>query len=159
MNIKPKISAFTLSEMIVVIILTSIVVGMAFSVLSLVQKHMHSIQNNFNKNTELNKLEQSLWIDFNRYSKVRFEMSQNRLFFYNEMDSTSYDFTGTSIIKERDTFNIALRQKTLYFDGDKVQKGYTDAIKLELSEAFQNQTLFVFKRNDATPFINIFEAN
>jgi len=63
-----KIQAFTLSEIIVVLILTTIIVGLAFSVLTLVQKHMRSIQSNFYNTTELKKLETSLWLDFNRYS-------------------------------------------------------------------------------------------
>ena len=63
-----KIKAFTLSEMVVVTILTSIIVGIAFSVLSLVQRHMYSIKQNFNNNTELSKLEQALWIDFDMLS-------------------------------------------------------------------------------------------
>ena len=44
MKLTSKIQAYTLSEMIVVLILTSIVVGMAFSVLTLVQKHMSGIR-------------------------------------------------------------------------------------------------------------------
>ena len=56
MQTNSKVQAFTLSEMIVVLIITSIVIGMAFSVLRLVQKHMGGIQDNFNRSTELNRL-------------------------------------------------------------------------------------------------------
>ena len=154
MNTKHKITAFTLSEMVVVIILSSIVVGMAFSVLSLVQKHMHGVKSNFNKNTEINKLEQSLWIDFNYYSKVKYKTLNSTLVFSTEIDSVAYYFTNTNIIKERDTFNIEWHQKTFFFDGHKVEKGNVDGLKLELSKGFQNQTLFVFKQNDATLYVN-----
>ena len=44
---KHKIKAFTLSELIVVMVLTLVVAGMAFSVLQLVQKHMYAIKGNF----------------------------------------------------------------------------------------------------------------
>ncbi len=154
MQIKHKIQAFTLHEMIVVIILTSLIVGMAFSVLSLVQKHMHGIQNNFNKNTELNILEESLWLDFNRYFKIKYNAFEDVLIFVTEMDSVKYQFTETYIIKHTDTFNIQLQQKTFYFDGNSVQKGQVDAIKLETSKDMQNQSLFIFKQNDATLFMN-----
>ena len=149
-----KIKAFTLSEMVVVLILTSIVVGLAFSVLSLVQKHMASIQQNFIKNTELNKLEQSLWIDFNRYSNITYDPLEDEIKFTNAIDSISYQFKDTYIIKATDTFHVQLQSKILFFDGNKVETGPIDALKLETSKALQNQHLFIFKENDATPFIN-----
>jgi prepilin-type N-terminal cleavage/methylation domain-containing protein len=149
-----KIQGFTLSEMIVVLILTSIVIGLAFSVLSLVQKHMYGIQGNFNRNTELNKLEQSLWLDFNRYSKINYDDLENELQFSTEIDSVIYKFNEKYIIKDLDTFPIQLQSKTLFFDGDNVIKGNVDALKLEASKVYQNQQLFIFKYNDATLFMD-----
>ncbi|ULC57934.1 prepilin-type N-terminal cleavage/methylation domain-containing protein [Flaviramulus sp. BrNp1-15] len=154
MKTKHKIQAFTLSEMIVVIIITSIIVGMAFSVLSMVQKHMSSIQSNFTKNTELNKLEQALWIDFNRYTNIKYDIVDDELIFTSEMDTISYKFTEDSILKNLDTFNIQVQNKLFFFDGTKAQNGQIDAIKMETSKTFQNQQLFVFKQNDATLFMN-----
>src|SRR5690606_32485011 len=110
-----KIRAFTISEIVVVLILTSIVVGLAFSVLSLVQKHMSGIQNNFINTTELNTLEQSLWLDFNRYSKIEYDDLDEELTFANELGSISYQFYESYIVKEQDTFHIPLQDKTLFF--------------------------------------------
>ena len=149
-----KIQAFTLSEMIVVLILTSIVIGLSFSVLTLVQKHMRSIQNNFSQNTEINMLEQSLWLDFNRYSKIKYDDLEDALVFNSEIDSTTYKFNREYIMKDSDTFNIQLNHKTLFFEGTTTKKGFIDAIKLETSKAFQNQHLFVSKQNDAAQFMN-----
>ncbi|SFZ93406.1 hypothetical protein SAMN05428642_103115 [Flaviramulus basaltis] len=149
-----KIQAFTLSEMVVVLILTSIVIGLSFSVLNLVQKHMGSIQNNFKQNTELNKLEQSLWLDFNRYPQIKYDVLEDVITFRNEIDSITYQIHEAYIIKELDTFNITLQSKQFFFDGHKTEKGIIDALKLETTKAFQNQTLFVFEENDATLFIN-----
>ncbi len=154
MNTKHKIQAFTLSEMIIVIIITSIVVGMAFSVLSLVQKHMSSIQNNFNQNSTLNRFEQSLWIDFNRYSKISYNSMNDELVCASEIDSVTYKFTKEYIIKDVDTFNLLFQNKSVFFNGDKKQNGRIDAIKLEASKALQNQQLFIFKKNDAAQYMN-----
>jgi hypothetical protein len=149
-----KISAFTVGEMVVVLILTSIVVGLAFSVLSLVQKHISGIQNNFINTTELNKLEQSLWLDFNRYSKIKYNHLDEELIFTNALDSISYQFYDTYIIKAQDTFYIPLQLKTLFFKGNPMNSGEIDAMKIETTKIMQNQKLFVFKKNDATSFIN-----
>tara|TARA_R110002050_G_scaffold26661_4_gene69959 strand:- start:3008 stop:3430 length:423 start_codon:yes stop_codon:yes gene_type:complete len=140
--------------MIIVLILTSIVVGLAFSVLTLVQKHMHSIQQNYNKSTELNMLEIALYLDFNRYSKVNYNDLENEIKFSSPIDSISYKFYDDKIIKETDTFNIQLQNKILFFDGEKVTNGETDAIKLVTSKESQNQVLFIFKKNAATNYMN-----
>ena len=79
MRTNKKIQAFTLTEVIIVLILTSIVVGLAFSVLGLVQKQMLAVQENYNKNLDISKLETSLWLDFNRYSEISYDAIENEL--------------------------------------------------------------------------------
>lgn len=140
--------------MVVVILIASIVIGLAFSVLTLVQKHMSGIQNNFNTNTELNILDQSLCLDFNRYSNIAYDDLEDVLTLKTELDSIQYQFKETYIIKEMDTFNIELQSKTFFFDGNSVDRGVLDAIKLETSKTLQNQILFIYKENDATFFVN-----
>lgn len=154
MKTKQYIQAFTLSEMIIVLILTSIVIGLAFSTLRLIHQHMSVIQSNFSKNTELNLLETSLWLDFNRYSKVEYSDSMNALNFSNEIDSKTYLFEENYIIKGLDTFNIKTHSKTLFFNGNETEKGKVDALKLHTNKELLSQTIFVFKTNDATQFVN-----
>ncbi|WP_299884412.1 type II secretion system protein J [uncultured Lacinutrix sp.] len=148
-----KITAFTLSEMLIVLILTAVVVGLAFSVLSLVQRHMTSIQNNFQQATALNKLETSLWIDFNRYNTIKYNDIENQMVFSSEIDSIHYTFTKEYIVKTLDTFRIPLDNKTVFFNGDVIQNGTIDAFKLETSKAFQNQKLFIYKDNAASAYM------
>jgi hypothetical protein len=140
--------------MIIVLILTSIVVGLAFSVLSLVQKQMFAIQENYSNNLELNKLETSLWLDFNRYSKISYNEIEEELKFSTELDSIVYQFNEKNIVKGNDTFSIQIKNRQLYFDGDLSNNKQIDAIKLETSKEYLNQTLFVFKSNDATLYMN-----
>ncbi|NRR91366.1 hypothetical protein HSX10_07300 [Winogradskyella undariae] len=140
--------------MIIVLILTSIVVGLAFSVLSLVQRHMLAIQQNYNKTTELNRLETALWLDFNRYTKVRYSGFENELRFSSPIDSVSYKFYDENIIKETDTFNIRLQNKMFFLDGETAIDGKMDAIKLVTSKNAQTQVLFIYKENDASNYMN-----
>ena len=154
MKLNTKVKAFTLSEMVVVLILTAIVVGLAFSVLSLVQKQMRAIQSNYSSNLELNKLETSLWLDFNRYSKITFNDDDNEMKFSSEIDSITYMFNEKTVIKANDTFPLAIKSKQVYFDGELIDNGAIDAIKLELDQASQNKKLFICKRNDAAQYMN-----
>jgi hypothetical protein len=127
-------------------------VGLAFSVLTLVQKHISAIQDNLNRNTELDKLEQSLWLDFNRYPKIQYLSDDNKLVFSTELDSIDYMFKDNVIIKDRDTFNIKFHSTSFFLDGNKVNGGDIDALKLETT--LQNQQLFVFAKHDATLYMD-----
>lgn len=140
--------------MIIVLILTSLVVGLAFSVLNLVQKHMVAIQNNYHKTHEIGLLETTLWLDFNTYSKITYKAVEDELQFTNEMDTLVYQFRENSIIKGRDTFAIALQGKQLFFNGDIANTERIDAIKLETTKASQNQKLFIYTAPDATLYMN-----
>lgn len=115
---------------------------------------MYGIQDNFNKHSELNKLEQSLWLDFNRYSTIDYDSIEDTLKFTTELDSITYKFTTPYIVKNLDTFHIQLHSKTFYFDGVSRQNGKIDAVKIATSTEFQNQELFVFRSNDATLYMD-----
>ncbi|MGC1633477.1 MAG: type II secretion system protein [Gelidibacter sp.] len=149
-----KVKAFTLSEMVIVLILTAIVVGLAFSILIIVQNHMKTIQRNLEFTMELNKLEQSLYLDFNRFSKMEYNPIEDAVSFSSELSNKIYFFHSEFIVKDRDTFYIALNYKNFYFDGLKISEGSIDAIKLETTKTTQNQVLFVFRQNDATLYMN-----
>jgi prepilin-type N-terminal cleavage/methylation domain-containing protein len=151
---KIKVHGFTLNEMVIVLIISTIVIGMAFSVLSMVQRHMWSIQNNFSLNTELNRLEQALWIDINRYNAIRYNGIENELQFKSAIDSTVYQFKSDYVLKDRDTFHITIEEKIFYFNGTVTNSEKVDAFRLELPKQQQDKSLFIFKRNDATQFID-----
>lgn len=149
---KTKINAFTLNEMIIVMIISVVVIGISFTVLSLVKRHMHAIEQNLYLNTEFNRLEQALWIDITNYGKLNY--TYNQLSFKSKIDSVSYRFESNYVLRDKDTFNIKLGNKTVFFNGAETTKGKVDGIQLELPKQYKNQSLFIFKYNDATQFID-----
>lgn len=153
MQTNKKLPSYTLSEIIVVLILTSIIVGLAFAVLRLVQGHIRDIQTNFEQVTEIHKLEQSLWLDFNRYREASYDPIENKLILSSEMDSTFYIFSKKYIASEIDTFTIQLKKVNFYFLGNPVQKGKIDATKLTTTKAFQNRMIFVYMKSDAATYM------
>jgi len=150
---KTKVRAFTLNEMVIVMIISTIVIGLAFTVLSLVQRYMWSIQENFSLNTEFNRLEQTLWIDTNNYNTINYNKMKQELKFQTILDSTIYKFQLDYVLKDKDTFNVKIEQQKFFFNGIKVDEGTVDAIQLKLSKQYEDQSIFIFKHNDATQFI------
>lgn len=149
-----KVQAFTILEMMVVLAITAIVVGMAFSVLNLVQNQMRNIGAIYEVKLEANKLRQSLWIDFNRYSYAHFDQEKGELYFSNEMEDKTYFLSENRCTTAKDTFDIQLDSKKFYFRNRSQQTGEIDAIELKTSKASGHQQIFVFKENTPTTYIN-----
>ncbi|MEX0274332.1 MAG: prepilin-type N-terminal cleavage/methylation domain-containing protein [Flavobacteriaceae bacterium] len=149
-----KIKAYTLSEMLVVLVLVTLVVGMAFSVLQLVQRQMGGIASNFERNTQFNLLQQSLWIDFNQNDGVWYDLINEQLVFSSGMGEQVYELRSKYIVKDRDTFQLKIEKKLFFLNGLEQASGEIDAIDLLFSKVDGSKQLFVFKSNAATTYIN-----
>ncbi|WP_340074215.1 hypothetical protein [Leptobacterium sp. I13] len=149
-----KIKAFTISELVVALLITTIVVGIAFSVLNLIQKQLQGIEQNFKYSDELKRLEQQLWIDFNRYQTIRYDAVSHSLFLKNELDSVFYIFEQTYLLKGADTIDVGIEGNVFYFDGTPVSNGLIDAVELTTSKTFQHKKIFIYKQNDASQYMN-----
>jgi hypothetical protein len=83
-----------------------------------------------------------------------YSKQNEELVFKSQIDSTVYYFKKDMIIKSKDTFNITIQGKAFFFNGDETSSSKVDAFKLELPKTYGDQSLFFFKRNDATQFMN-----
>lgn len=148
-----KVKAFTLSEMIVTLLITTIVVGMAFAVLNLVQKEMLGIERNYEKSTELNLLRQSLWIDFNRYETIFYNEKSGILSFSNDMETQTYTIEENLIVKGKDTFNLKWEEQRFLFENTAKVSGEIDALNFAAAKEYGGQQLFVYKNNSASTYM------
>jgi len=153
MNLFTKIKAFTISEMMVALLITLIVVGMAFSVLHLTQKQMLGLQRGLERTTSTNLLQQALWIDFSTYSSAVYNAKRKTLYLKNEISHKEYHFTDTHVFREKDTFALRLTAKTFYFNGNEVWHGPIDAMQFTTDSKDGEHTIFVYKTNSANAFI------
>jgi prepilin-type N-terminal cleavage/methylation domain-containing protein len=152
MNTK-KINAFTLSEMLVVLVVSSILISMAFVVVSMVQKQVYLIQKNLSKKQQLLFFEATLLRDFNTH-RVFFIKEENSLLLKSGKDSISYTFFDDFVIRGTDTIKISFENKTLFLDGAMVTDGEIDAIALNLLSSYANAQLFLQKTKGATFYLN-----
>jgi hypothetical protein len=149
-----KVKSFTLSELIVVMIITVIVVGIAFSVLTLVKKQIYRIEKNYHKTTQLALFEEQFWRDFNSFQQISMDVNHENIFLKNEISAVSYHFEEAFVIRNEDTLQIKLKIEQIFLDGNNVESGLFDAIEFSALKDIPGYTFFVFKQNDATQYMN-----
>lgn len=149
-----KIKAFTLSEVLVSMVLMMIVIGIAMSVLNILYKNLYAIQNNISGQTDLEQLELVLSIDAHRFPLIT--RRKNTITFSNAIDSISYywikdekldnDVPLIHLMRERDTLlsePIAIKS---YRFGKQKTIGVLDALKIELPQ--HDMALFIYQPQD-----------
>lgn len=149
-----KIKSFTLAELIVVMIITAIVVGMAFSVLRIVQKQIHTIQTNFEKTSTLALFEQKLWQDFNEPHTISYNNASKVLVMISEIDTITYSFREKYSLRNLDTIQLKITPNKAFLKGKEINDGPIDAISLFAATELPDYTIFVSKKNDITFFMN-----
>ncbi len=151
-DMRSKIKGFTLSEMLVVILITVVVVGLAFSMLNVVQRQMRNARENLSERSAKNELRQAMWRDFGTFPTLYFDQNQQQLVCTSPIAQVNYLFQEGRVIRDRDTFAIAVKNKNMYFSGQQVLSGKLDAIQLEF-EGEQHTTMMIYKINAAKAFM------
>lgn len=151
-----KIAAFTIIEIVVVLAISTVVAGLAFSVISVVQKNKASIENAYQKKSIIKQLELALKIDFNKYSQVTWNKQEEQLIFSSPIASKSYTFVKDSVYTTDQSFKLSKAKVELYFMGDQIKNGEVDGVKLIFLNKFTlAQHLFVSKINDKTVYFRL----
>jgi prepilin-type N-terminal cleavage/methylation domain-containing protein len=149
MKLNRKINAFTLTEMLIVLAISTIVAGLAFTIISLLERNVQIIQNNFSETTEIKLLEDRLLIDFNRYHTLHYENDKETLTISTPIESVTYNFNELYILREFDTILSVPYSKQMYYQGNEVNSGAVDAVKIQIAERKNLNSIFVNKENDA----------
>ena len=145
-----KLNSFTLSEMLVVLVITAIVVGLAFSVLSLVRKQVYRLQNDTDKRVQYDLLKNKLFIDLNKYPNT-YLLKEDSFVCKSELDSIRYKCDDNFIIVESDTMMTNVKEIKFFYKNFEVVNGKIDAIRVMIEERKGIfKTIFVYKYNDAT---------
>jgi hypothetical protein len=149
-----KVKSFTLSELLVTMIITVIVVGLAFTVLDLVRKQIVVIEKNYNRTTELAFFKQRIWLDFNKHNTIEYNPVGGQIILKSDFDTIYYNFKQDFVLRNKDTLKTKIKIEKLFFQGTEIKQGTIDAIAfLEEKEAADSH-FFVFNNTDATHFMN-----
>ena len=145
----PKIPAFTLTEILVVLALSTIVIGLAFSVLNLFSKNLMLIQNNYHQSGNRQLVEQQLWVDFHSFTELNYDRFSRTLKLKTPLDSITYTFEETYLLREKDTLFQGTVHTQFFNEGTQQAAGLIDAVKLLLSIEQDTAQIFVYRLNDA----------
>lgn len=149
-----KVKSFTLSELLVAMIITVIVVGLAFTVLNLVKKQITVIEKNYNRTTQLAFFKQRMALDFNKNAALFFNSKINELVLKSDLDSVFYNFKDDCVLRNKDTLKTKIQIEKLFFQGNEVSDGIVDAISFIEKKEASDSHFFMFKKNDASLFMN-----
>ncbi len=147
-----KVKAFTLTEILVVMIISTIVISLAFTVLNMVQKQVSVIKKTIDIKENIQSLERVLWRDFNEFGHA--ELNGNQLYFKSLIDSVSYTINDEIIIRNSDSINLVALSSIFYLDGEVCKKGHVDAIKVNFKAPYSSNDLFIFGYKDASFYLN-----
>ncbi len=128
LHLNKKTKAFTLAEMLVVLVISSIIITITLLVLSLVQGQIRSIQAIYKKNTEIRLFERALWQDFN-HNKLFYNTTKEQLICVSEKDTVQYFFGPEYVIRNVDTINVPIVEKKFFLDGVEVKNSVIDAVE------------------------------
>ena len=151
---KNRLPSFTLSELLIVLILTAIVIGMAFSVLRLVHREIHAIQTNYDKTSGLVLFEQRLWKEVNQLHDITYTASNETLLMVSEKDTVLYSFKGNYVLRNADTIALKLKPIHFLFEGKTITEGKVDGIYVSADEEVKGYEFFISKKNDLTYSMN-----
>lgn len=136
--------------MMVVIVVSAIVAGLAFTILDVVQKNMRAVETNYEHQSEIQALETALTIDFNDCTTVFWDARTESLALSSPVKKQTYHFLKDSITTEISSFLLKTKNTEFFFEGKSVTGGEIDAIKLTFENTRDLHRIFVFKYNDPT---------
>lgn len=149
MNSNKKIQAFTLSEMLIVLVITAIVIGIAFSVLTLITKQYNAMKDSYIYKSEVLKLKQRLSIDFNSSQNIVWNPNEEQLIITSSEQRIIYQWDVTAIIRNSDTIALGVSQSDLFQQGQPVLSGPIDGLRLICDKGGINTSIFVSRETDA----------
>ena len=153
MNRRHKISAFTLGELLYVMVISSIVVTLSFLALDNVQRQIRSINTTFEKQQKILKLERLLTMDLYNM-EGSFDVVNNQLVFQNTKEAIGYQFKDSWIVRKEDSLELSVSLKKFYLEGEEVLSGQFDAMQLGFSDTYNQQGFFLYRKHDASYYMN-----
>ncbi|MGY5351888.1 type II secretion system protein [Wenyingzhuangia sp. IMCC45533] len=154
MEVKTSIKSFTIIELLVVLLITSIIMGIVFSVHQFVNKQFHEKSLLERSNSNINFLEKKLWREFNN-SICYIGESKFQLNFKKGNLISEFVIEEDFVLINKDTFDLYVENFFFYNKGESVIRGRVDALKLIIPIKNNiKREIFVYKQEDVESLLN-----
>ena len=149
---RKKVQAFTLVEMIIVLIIASLIVALSFAVLNIVQRNLGNISNQFLSENSRNLLQSRLETNFMKYDESYYDEHEQQIIFKNKIDSIVYGIHHQFLTFDNDTIDYNFKKIYFLYKGDTIIDGPFDAIGILQKESAKKT--FCYRINDAKAYLN-----
>ena len=149
-----KLKSFTIAELLVTMIITVIVVGMAFAVLRYVNQTIYKIEKNYKRINDLLLFEERLALDMSNAGIVIVERSRNRVYMINEISTTRYQFGKAFVLRNSQKIDLTLEISEVYLNGQSSLKDTITGISVNCGREFPDYNIHVSRSNDCSVQMN-----
>lgn len=125
-----KVNGFTLQELVVVMVITTIVISISMVVLNLVQQQTLKISKTYATATELRLFEKTLRNDMVHFS---FYAAKDQLIGVSEENEVIYGFEDKFILRNQDTLKLKIEKSIFLLENEIVFSGVIDAWDVTIS--------------------------
>lgn len=131
---KAKVPSFTLSELLMVMLLTVLIAGLCYTVLGYVQKKITAFTSQVDTSLHINTIEHLITNDLNRFNTIDWYASNKTVVFKNPIDSVVYEFKDNVLFRNKVLLLQQVNKKTFFFRGVPIASGPLDAFMLEIHD-------------------------
>lgn len=149
-----KVKAYSLTELMVVMIISTIVVAMAFTTIRMLKSQMKSIQSHYELRKNIDYLDGLLWMDYAKKGWATYDKSNNKLTVLGEQDTVVYVFNASLVLRNNDSIPLPKYDLGFKLDGKEVTAKATDAIEIVFETPFERKSLFVYGTKAADFYAN-----
>lgn len=142
-----KIPAYTLTEVLIVLAISAIVMGLAFSVLDIVKQNVYEIREKNEHNSKIQSLELTLRHNFNEHREIEYLDKIKTLRYSEGLGEKTMVLKNDSIFVSMNAKGIRIKKAIFFLRGLPVKEGRIDALKLYLNSEHHDY-LFVRQYND-----------
>ena len=149
-----RIPSFTLSELIVVMVLTGILVTAAFFALNSIQKQVGLLQKAFQLEQDVYLLEREFIHEAGKANMVYDSINKQLRFYSSNRLNKQYSFKKSMLIRDKDSLTIPITKVYVYEKGVRKAQGSIDAFELVFKGVYTSRKLFIATRKDAAYYMN-----
>jgi hypothetical protein len=150
---RTKIKAFTLGELLIVLILTVIAVGIAFSVLRLITYQLGTVKSIYKEQNMIYHFKQQLRYDFDRAIGLYHDVEDEKIYVYTANDTIGYEFSEKQIFRKNVKTSFESVSFMGYSFGNEKEGGQLDAVQFRISINKREISVFARINSSATMYL------